>query len=585
MSVNQQNLTAVEDSEPENCSRVRPTSLFPGSRTPSIRDENQPSNEIRIGNAIDFYDLDSLLALNKDDSCFTSVSSNSTLDLFHNDGGRSSPSATIGRFDWFSEVILSPDILSVDSNQERCTSGQPFDVQMVCTHSPHMTQKTGSSASSQATPSLSSHLWNWESVLIDYFFHEVVPLYSLFDSPINPLRRMIELVWQSSEPVYHTLKSMAALCLGGDFPHLSTVAARERAEALVCIDKLQSFGGREELLLSCIMIGHTSTWYRSDDLSLGSYSRCQQILEDWSREDNGSADRAFFWDVFSFWRMLLAFTTEELPQLGSAAPNLIGPRSTVQCSLPHPWTGTATDIIKVLSDVGTLIYSLRKRLRGVTFMTAADIHYMEEAISKARRLESILLNYQPVDMTTVLDPGDIKTPKEHLREIDKAYRALALLQLYRVFPDLLSQRYQPWEDDDLLRPRACSKEPSARECDTWLTHLAVYVIAILKEIPFESRTRSVQPFFFVAVATELRLDHNNDLHGSDQPFPLVSAQAAQARRFIRSRISAYKHMLPIKKTQMFYDVVQQLWSDLDSKKAHVYWLDILSDRGLETIMG
>jgi hypothetical protein len=176
--------------------------------------------------------------------------------------------------------------------------------------------------------------------------------------------------------------------------------------------------------------------------------------------------------------------------------------------------------------------------------------------------------------------------------MDEAYQYTGLLQIYRVFPDLLNERYAPWNEDHILRPPPALKTPTAEERNSWLTQLAVQVLDILESIPFESRTRSGQPFIMVAVSSELRRCTGGDLAtmvaGNDVITPAVSnasVRALHARRFIRTRLNAYAHVLPLDKIGVISKLVDHIWAVLDSGEESVYWLDIAAKKGLGTMMG
>lgn len=539
----------------------------------------------------DPFSFDPLYNLSLNNDWFASTDTDNTLELMFGHNEEASPDLSFNGIDCTIESFSRSDMSMGTCSNNECESAplHSFEAPRDGTTHQNPRETNGSPFCppqyARKSQSPSRQIWDWEPLVVDYFFTEVVPLYSLFDSKANPLRQILERVWQTSEPVYHALKSMAALCLASDFPDLSSVAKRERTEALICVDKPHTAITREELLLTYIMIGHTSSWHRSDDLSLTCFTKSRNILEDWSKEGSSSLDRSFFWDFLKFWRMLLAFVTDEVQHVKFAEAVVLGPKTIAYCSLPHPWTGIAPDMIDNLAEVGTLIHSLRTRLRPTTFLSMADVQYVQNAVTRARQLESTLLGYRSADLTTILDPGDSHTPKTHLKDICEAYRALALLLLYRAFPDLLSQRYWPWEEDDLLQPRPTLTQLDGNDRDTWLTHLALHVISILENIPFESRTRSVQPFIFIAVATELRLAPRGKTRGTEDRNHPLYFRAVRARRFIRSRLSAYKHMLPIEKTRMFYNITEKLWSEVDGGDCTAYWMDILSRKGLGTILG
>lgn len=435
-------------------------------------------------------------------------------------------------------------------------------------------------------------LFNQPTALSEYFFREVITLYCTWDSKTNVMRNIVETMWQSSGALHHTVQSMAAACLSEDFPHLLSVARSEHGQALDLIKKNQSSPtDKQAILLSSMLLGHTSSWLIPQNLATDLFRASCTMLSGISAENSSDPSLSFFSDTMDYWAMLLAYLTDS-QQLGDYRQEPpVGPIDPTRTIEPHPYSGISHQMVRVLTDTGILIFQYRKHMSVVKFMTENDLDVFRSALREARRLERILLSHRAPDLSHVKDPGDPRTPLKHLELIDEAYRCTGLLQLYRVFPDLLSERYSPWNKDHLLRPLPAEKTPTAQERQTWLTRLAMHILGVLKDIPFESRTRSVQPFMMVAVANELRRDPQHlqpDADGQEPGFvPIDSAsiEIARARKFIGSRLAAYTHILPLRKSRVIFELINHVWSALDAGEQDVYWLDIAYKRNLGTMMG
>lgn len=191
----------------------------------------------------------------------------------------------------------------------------------------------------------------------------------------------------------------------------------------------------------------------------------------------------------------------------------------------------------------------------------------QAAIEKARELEERLLGLAHPTEAEIVSPGDDDTPVWHLLTMAEVYRCTGLMQLYRVFPDLLRSRlpnpnattstthdpFFPIDLDSMNLPArfgdigssnapnnssnpnhhahsSPSSLPAASNVytrhhhpqntsnqdqnpdtdpdtlyDNWLTEFAVTTLSRLKTIPLESRTRCLQPLLLVASSSELRL--------------------------------------------------------------------------------
>ena len=439
---------------------------------------------------------------------------------------------------------------------------------------------------SQASISLPKELTNTPSALCGYFFKEVITLYCAWDSRSNHMRFLLEKLWQSSAPLYHTILSMAAACLADDFPHLSSIAAKEHSNALAYLrNDSGSIGTTEDQLLSLMLLGQTASWHSPEDLAIERFKKLQTALDTWYRGSRHDATSSFFSDAMNYWAMLLAFLTDSGDLSEDGVEVVVRPESLPSCSLPHPICGTAREIARTLASLGALIFRFRKRMSTMNFMSEKDVRYFQESFDKAEKLERTLLEYVPTDPGMVLDPGDPRTPLLHFHHINEAYRCTGLLQLYRVFPDLLTRRYRPWNKEELLKPQPAVGIPSEEQRNLWLTKLAMHILGHLREIPFESRTRSVQPFIFVAVSSELRLNPGGAVANVEGDVSHFFIEVARARKFVSSRLSAYMHILPLRKVRVIFELVTSMWAEIDAGRPSVYWVDVAFQKRLGTLMG
>ncbi|RFN53482.1 c6 zinc finger domain protein [Fusarium flagelliforme] len=420
------------------------------------------------------------------------------------------------------------------------------------------------------------------TALSEYFFTEVIPLYCVWDSKSNIMRSIVENMWQSSGALHHTIQSMAAACLSETFPHLLTIARQEHSLALEYVKNREEFPAQKQALtLAMTFLGHTSSWISPNNLAPDMYRTSCKMLEDMN-EGDGNPATSFFAGTMDYWGMLLAYLTDseesDVPDTTSASQtNLIE---------PHPYCGISNQIIKVLRSIGLLIFRYRKQMSNIGFMTERHVDIFRDALRHARRLERVLLAHRLPDLSQIQDPGDPQTSLIHMKLMDDAYRHTGLLQLYRVFPDLLIERYAPWDKTNILQPVPETKIPSAEERQVWLTELALHVIKILEEIPFESRTRSAQPFIMVAVSSELVIkSEETSGNGGFACLDQLPLRVSKARKFLASRLAAYTHILPLQKTRAISQLINHIWSALDAGEQHVYWLDMAYQKKLGTMFG
>ncbi|WKT46931.1 Zn(2)-C6 fungal-type DNA-binding domain [Fusarium oxysporum f. sp. vasinfectum] len=435
-------------------------------------------------------------------------------------------------------------------------------------------------------------LSNMPTTLSEYFFRDVITLYCSWDSELNVMRNIIEKMWQSSGVLYHTIQSMAAACLSKDLPHLLRVAREERSQALHLVNNRPQEVEKQVMLLASMLLGHTSSWLSPHNLATETFRASQSILDEIATENNDISEMSFFRDTMDYWAMLLVYLTDK-NELGEYhREERVGPPNLTKPIEPHPYSGISQDMVRALTDTGILIFQYRKHMSTMKFMTESDLDVFRTALREGRRLERMFLAHQVPSAVQTKNPGDPKTPLKHLELMDEAYRCTGLLQLYRVFPDLLNERYSPWNKDHILRPLPAHQVPTKQERQLWLTQFALHILGILEEIPFESRTRSAQPFVMVAISGELR-QNSHSLQGSGVSITdtgvlsidSVSIEVARARKFVSSRLSAYTHILPLRKSQVILELINQVWSAIDEGQEDAYWLDIAYEKKLGTMMG
>lgn len=417
-------------------------------------------------------------------------------------------------------------------------------------------------------------------MLVPHFFKEIVPLYSCFDSELSSIRVLFQRLWQSSEPLFHLMQSMSAACLVEQFPHMGPIAVKEYCDSWRSLQNI--LGGKEagaDTSLALILLGQTASWHQPTNLAPACHRAATSAVKETYKAAHQDLD--FFIPALDYWGMLLAFLTDEFELQSSHDPNSMSPPRV----LPHPFSGTSHATVRTLSHIGSLILRYKKQISSMIFMTEADIRAFRRALAEAQTLEEALLLYQAKECYWLSGTGDERTNLKDLKNIDEAYRCVGLLQLYRVFPDLLIRRYRPWSKDELLNPPEPSKIPTPMERGHWLTCLALHTIELLRAIDFSSRTRCVQPFILVATSSELQFVTQQSQNEASNDISEFDLSIAAARQFIRVRLSAYTHILPLRKVRVINDLISAIWEEIDAGNKNAYWLDVALKKNMATMMG
>lgn len=360
------------------------------------------------------------------------------------------------------------------------------------------------------------------SALVEYYFKETAGVFSCYDSNMNPFRTTVGNFWTSSPALYRTLQSMAAACLVNESPYFKRLSRTLRTEAMAHLFNTSS--DDEKSLLALLMLGQTSSWFDPQDLGIPLFktlrsrlNRPESSLQRQSMTIVG--DHGFFQEALEYWEMLLSFVSSEI-----ITDPVDGPWSSTfntTRKVPHPWTGICRETQMLVNQVGQLVRSERIRARSSKFTWQHSIDESVTSLQLARCLESRLRSLSEPQDDAIVNPGDVETPVWHLQRIAEIYRRTGLINLYRVFPDLLLQQINQSEtmnatstmlsgttsmnDDWLGLVEGCpigNSEPESMY--TWLTNYAIETIELLESIPATSRTRCLQPFMLVACGSELR---------------------------------------------------------------------------------
>lgn len=468
--------------------------------------------------------------------------------------------------------------------------------------------------------------------LIEYYFKEVAALFSSYDSQMNPFRTTVSRLWGSSLAMCRTMQSMAAATLVHDFPQFGPMGQKMRREAMEILNKETTTALDDKSLLALLMLGQTASWHDPKDLGISYFNLLRKHLNTISYDRNAgrcsyTKNYQFFEEALIYWEMLLSFVTDNdsISANTTTAPDTED--SIVLQRMPHPWTGIARETHSIVQEVGRLVRRERARIRSQHFTSQEDITQAQHAIDHAQQLEQRLLNMAHPSEAEVISPGDDDTPVWHLLTMAEGYRCTGLIQLYRVFPDLLRHRlgqhsngtFQPIYSDPIIQdsgfentfcaftpspnnddptPRT-SSSPSSPDYNTWLTEFALTAISRLRTIPMESRTRCVQPFLFVASSSELRLPrtpHAPSSGSGSSPASKINdeelestasrtVEVLRTRKFVLGRLTSYLHVLPPKPIHVCLQLVNEVWRRMDEGQENLYWMDVMIEKGWETTMG
>ncbi|CAM1501469.1 Fc.00g034530.m01.CDS01 [Cosmosporella sp. VM-42] len=500
-----------------------------------------------------------------------------------------------------------------------------------------MRQDDAESADMEAM-SVIAGLTDTTTLLADFYFQETARIFSVYDGEMNPFRSLVGRLWGHSRVIYCAMQSMAATGLESLYPCFGPIGTDLRQEAVAILMAKEDCD--ETSLLALLMIGASTSWHDPTNSGVSFFNSFQNRMRRAIASEHFSANSnnyRFFQESSVYWQMLLSYVVDDFrmgsPQ--SAARPVWGPiqASSSNTQPPHPWTGVGHEVQQTVCDIGHLVRSQRQQARSRLISTEDQMERFQNNISKGLELENRLLQMTVPTESQIINPADPKTTIQHLLKLAQIYRLVGLLQIYRVFPDVLLQRLQSplSEIGDYLRPffESASRratpgshgglnspnKPARRDLGCWLTLFTLSILDLFKEVPAESGTCAFQPFLLVACGSELRVPSHSNAAATRPPYtcrqdgdleliPEMSLKAVEvlrARSMVLGRLETLLRLLPPKPHRQCIFVVKETWRKMDAMAAispragfsssgmgfddSLFWMDVMIENGWETMMG
>jgi len=461
-----------------------------------------------------------------------------------------------------------------------------------------------------------SFLIHMPAILVQYYFDYVCKSWSSFDSPLNPFRIIVSRLWSRNAAIYYTIQSMAAASLANDFPGMKAIGIQTQQQAIACLRNNPRVGSLhrdtedDEYFLALLMIGMTTTWHDAADLGLGYLKEAKDHLmkqQQLCQDSNSTFAKQYplFQQCLLYWNMLAAFVAEdslllteeeflETPTEENSVYLVDGQ------ALPHPWTGPFSKALNLFYQTARVVRAARILSRtyvgGEPDPTSFDFTFLMEEVDlrqKAERLEQDILFTGLSSYCGPVDIGDTDTPPSHFITLAEAYRCASLLQIYHVFPEILDERLHLNQSPDQDIPPlfnvlfASTSDISLSSGDMTRRVLALHIVSLLSQIPTTSGTRCMHPVLLACISSDL-IFPNDSVFGpaanAIASLNTLDVEIAQARRRVSLWLSELGLILPKLRMQRISDIVRETWDRADSG-VETYWLDIMIERNLETIMG
>jgi hypothetical protein len=433
-------------------------------------------------------------------------------------------------------------------------------------------------------PTLNRSLVDVTTFLIDYWFRDVCPLWSAYDSNLNPNRVLMSRIWTNSQAVLYSMKTMAATCLLPTLPHLKSEANSSARSAVEAIEQdlenlhLSRRNSRTtvplDLFLALLCVGTTMCWLDTNLLGLAFWKEARQLRDYyhdiyWFLDEEEQQKLTFFENSCVYWDMLAAVVSNETLDDSTMEDTLFGCQPPSSLIKPHPWTGVAYKQQRLLSRTIALCRRHRLRIRTQSKSGSRDPCPAAEDMMDAYLISNQLENMDVPLPQSILDTGDRTSLQIHFAQLANAFRIASLLQLHQTFQ----------LDTSLYPEPTCQKR--------FVLKLALELVKILEDIPVWSNTRCTQPILYITAASGLRFESQP---GQDMFSTLTTEvlEVHHARKFILDRFANLQRSLPPKPIIVATELVQTMWRRYEEEShdaLDVHWIDVMIDAKLSTLFG
>lgn len=439
-----------------------------------------------------------------------------------------------------------------------------------------------------------------DEAFVEYYFENVCALYSCFDSAKNPFRSVVEREWTKSPAMFLTIQSMAIGHLTNFYPTLGPLGLQKRSQAWEYLQRdlrTTRIGTRSDdvLLMNLLLLGMSSAWHQSSNLGMQYILIAREIMQRRLQSTRSGRtppaqhtrlDDDFLGYSLLYWEMLISWI-DPVPlaplYVRLDLPSPVPPHITSP-TMPHPCTGVVSEVHFALAEIGRVVR--RQQSQKLSLHPRQFESSTSESSNRrwAASLENFLHAIELPQEEQIIDYDDLKTSKPDLITIADVYRRIGLLELYRLYPDLLRSRIE--HSSGALDTATLITDTNQHEtADTHperLCVLAYQALELAKPIVITAGVCRLLPLVLLIAGSYLRLFEGNTLAQQ-----LSREDVILARYLVEARLLVLSRKYPQKPLLQMMDIMKEVWSRLDPggdpKNAH--WMEVMHELNWQTIMG
>ena len=430
--------------------------------------------------------------------------------------------------------------------------------------------------------------------LVQHYFKYVCPLFSCFDSSINKFRDLVSKNWSTSATLSLSIQSMSAAHLANYYSSLAPLGIRKRSQAWISLQRdLHHYRVQraplEIIIMNLMLLGLSASWHQASNLGMQYLHIARSLIRHQIEEGDDGGGVEFFQKGLMYWEMLVSFV-DPVPIAPIAGRLILAPPDDPLASpnpiMPHPWAGVVTEVHFALAEIGRVLRRQRSSRDSMTtdaaqppdnsFSASFDLDW---ATDLSKFLHAVTI--PPVEK--IGDFHDKRTSKDDLVRLASAYRLVGILEIYSIFPHLAHEHIQMATTIDGFNFGCMDQDVgNSDSVAKSLPKLAKFVLfSILKPITIESGSSRLLPLLYVIIANHLLLSETRD----ESDVVLNDDDEIQPRTLIDERMLEMSRKYPQRPQLQMLDLTRVIWHRLDGESMDVHWLQVMHQKGMQTLMG
>jgi hypothetical protein len=326
-------------------------------------------------------------------------------------------------------------------------------------------------------------------------------------------------------------------------------------------------------------------------------------------------EKSFIIGALAYWEALIAFVFDQ-PLDSVDYLERFCDQTSLDTIYLNGWTGICTPLFIYLAKVAILVRQKRLSLKMANMGWNSSVENVRARLfANAVELERLIMDYKLPPRSKLYDTEDPLVSLTHLETLALCYQLASLLELYRSFPEILTQRISAHSSSSVWAAESSPSigielslaqglvQGSEHSSRSLLFHMATTVIRMMEDVPEGSGLSYIHTLGMIISGSALSWlpEQATQVFKEQGPQGLLMCIAmsrvnvAKARHVVFKRLrenakaafmDSFGHVeLLLKEVWARLDAVSDQQSLGDDEQMQVHWLDVMMEHRLETVYG